>query len=306
MKTRSVAIIALTAVTASGCGIGVHFADYRHTRTLADAHVSGTVTDLQVNAGDGHVVVSPGGGDGVTVHRVVHYQSGTPHPSQRLTNGTLTFSSGCSRCRVDYDLTVPASVRVRVRTDSGRIDVSDVAGADVGSDSGSVTVRRVASGVSARSDSGGIRITDVAAGALRANTDSGSIRASGLATPTVTASSDSGGIHLGFTSAPTDVRASADSGSLHLTVPTGRYDVTVHTDSGSPHVERSVGPERAREDRPAYGLGKRVRATGGVSGSTSGSAGAGRRGSGRGRRRRSGRPWGTAGRAARCRGSRRR
>lgn len=241
MKTRSVAIIALTAVTASGCGIGVHFADYRHTRTLADARVSGTVTDLQVNAGDGHVVVSPGG-DGVTVHRVVHYQSGTPHPSQRLTDGTLTFSSGCSRCRVDYDLTVPASVRVRVRTDSGRIDVSDVAGADVGSDSGSVTVRRVASGVSARSDSGGIRITDVAGGALRADTDSGSIRASGLATPTVAASSDSGGIHLGFTSAPTDVHASADSGSLHLTVPNGPYDVTVHTDSGGRHVAVPTDP----------------------------------------------------------------
>ncbi|MGH3373728.1 MAG: hypothetical protein ACRDP6_03210, partial [Actinoallomurus sp.] len=190
MKIRSVAIVALTAMTASGCGVGVHFADYRHTTTPADAHVTGSVTDVRVDAGDGHVVVRAGSGDGVTIHRVVHYQTGHPNPGQRLTDGTLTFTAGCSRCRVDYDLTVPASVRVRARTDNGRINVAGVTGADIASDSGSVTARHIATGVTARSDSGSMRIEDVGV-TLDAGTDSGSLHATALRAVTVTASSDS-------------------------------------------------------------------------------------------------------------------
>ena len=99
---------------------------------MPDAHVAGPVTDLRVNAGDGHVVVTTGGDGGVTIHRVVRYQHGTPHPGQRLSDGTLTFSAGCSRCRVDYDLVVPASVRVWARTDSGQINLTGVSAADAG------------------------------------------------------------------------------------------------------------------------------------------------------------------------------
>lgn len=235
MKSRSVAIIALTAITASGCGVGVHFADYRHTVTPADAEITGPVTNLQVNADDGHVVVTRGSGDAVTVHRVVHYESGTPHPGQRLTNGTLTFDNGCTRCRVDYDLTVPASVRVRARTDSGRINVAGVTSADAASDSGAVTVRHVTGDVSIRSDSGGLVLQDIG-GTLAASTDSGSIRATELRSPTSTVSSDSGGLRLAFSQAPTDVRATSDSGSVRLAVPGGPYNVEVHTDSGGRHI----------------------------------------------------------------------
>jgi hypothetical protein len=235
VKSRSVAIIALTAITASGCGVGVHFADYRHTATLADAHIAGPVANLQVNAVDGHVVVTRGSGEGVTVHRVVHYQSGAPHPGQQLTGGTLTFHNGCSRCRVDYDLTVPASVRVRARTDSGRINVAGVASADAGSGSGSVTVRHVPGDVSARSDSGELTLQDVG-GTLSAGTDSGSVGATELRSLTATVTSDSGGVRLEFTHAPSSVRATTDSGSVRLALPGGPYDVHVRTDSGGRHV----------------------------------------------------------------------
>jgi Putative adhesin len=235
VKSRSVAIIALTAITASGCGVGVHFADYRHTATVADATVAGPVTNLQVNADDGHVVVRRGSGEGVTVHRVVHYESGTPHPGQHLTDGTLTFDNGCSRCRVDYDLTVPASVRVRARTDGGRIDIAGVAGADTGSDSGSVTVRHVSGDVSARSDSGGLTLQDVE-GTLSATTDSGAIHGTELRSAASTVSSDSGGVRLAFTRAPANVRATTDSGSIRLALPGGPYNVHVRTDSGGHDV----------------------------------------------------------------------
>lgn len=245
MKSRSVATAALIAVTAStalaasGCGFAVHFAAYRYTVTVPDAHVAGPVTDLRVNAGDGHVVVTTGGDGGVTIHRVVRYQHGTPHPGQRLSDGTLTFSAGCSRCRVDYDLVVPASVRVWARTDSGQINLTGVSAADAGSDSGSVTVRSVAGTVNARSDSGSLHLDDLA-GAVSAATDSGSVHAAGLRSRTVRASSDSGTIRLDFAAAPVSVKASADSGSLHLTVPGGPYAVDVHTDSGGKHINVPV------------------------------------------------------------------
>lgn len=245
MKSRSVAIAALTAgiapiaLAASGCGIGVHFADYRHTTTVTDAHVGGPVTDVRLNAGDGRVSVTTGGTGGVTIHRVVHYQSGTPHPGQRLSGGTLTFSTGCSRCRVDYDLVVPASVRLWVRTDGGRIRAADVAAADVASDSGSIAVRHVAGATSARSDSGALTLDDVH-GDVTASTDSGSIRATALRSSTVTASSDSGTIHLNFATAPKNVKASADSGSLHVAVPGGPYAVEARTDSGGKHINVPV------------------------------------------------------------------
>jgi len=239
VNSRRTAIIALTALAASGCGVSVHFADYRHTVTLADTTVPGTVTDLVVGAGDGHVTISPGG-DGVHIHRVLHYQRGTPHPGQQLTNGTLTFTKDCSRCRVDYDLTVPASVRVRVRTDSGRIDIGGVASVDAASDSGSVTVRGIAGTVSARSDSGSITLADVGS-ALETSTDSGSIRATGLRSSTTSASSDSGSVRLEFSVVPVDVRVHNDSGSVRIAVPHRPYDapynVVVKTDSGGSHVD---------------------------------------------------------------------
>jgi hypothetical protein len=241
VKSRSVAIIALTAVTASGCGVGVHFADYRHTSTPSDTHITGPVKELQVDGGDGHVVVQTGSSDGVTVHRVVHYQSGRPNPGQQLTNGILTFTRGCSRCRVDYDLTVPASVRVRARADNGRISIEGVTSADATSDSGSVTMRHITNGVSARSDSGSVRVEDVG-GTLVANTDSGSLHATALRSATATASSDSGSLSLEFASAPTNVRASNDSGSVHVTLPDGQYNVDVRTDSGGKHINVPNSP----------------------------------------------------------------
>src|ERR671924_1866772 len=91
---RYPAALALTALAVSGCGVGVHFADYRYRTTPPDAHVTGPVSLIVVHAGSGHVNVTTGG-NGVTIHRVVRYQSGHPHPSQQLGGGTLTFTDGC-------------------------------------------------------------------------------------------------------------------------------------------------------------------------------------------------------------------
>jgi hypothetical protein len=240
VNSRRTAILALTAVAVfatSGCGVvAFHFVDYRHTTTPADTHIAGPVTELQVSADDGHVHVTTGG-TGVTIHRVVHYQSGTPHPGQQLTGGILTFTNGCSRCRIDYDLTVPASVRVRARTDSGRIEVTGVANADLGSDSGSVHANGITGGVTAHSDSGSITLDGVGGG-LTVRTDSAAIRATGVRSATTDASSDSGSIHMAYAAVPHDVRATTDSGSIRLTMPDAPYDMQVKTDSGSKNTDQ--------------------------------------------------------------------
>jgi hypothetical protein len=236
VKSRSVAIIALTAMTASGCGVSLHFTDHRYTKTLADTTVAGPVTDVRVNAGGGHVVVTTGGDGGVSVHRVVHYQSGTPHPGQQLSDGTLTFTTGCSRCDVDYDLVVPASARMWIRTDSGQINVTGVAGADLDTDSGTMSVRHVKGAVTTHSDSGTLTVDDLG-GDFTAATDSASVHGTALRSATVAASSDSGTISLGFTAAPTSVRMKSDSGSLNLKVPGGPYAIDVHTDSGGQDIK---------------------------------------------------------------------
>ncbi|MCO6010880.1 DUF4097 domain-containing protein [Actinoallomurus purpureus] len=233
MSKRGLSLSLLAVLVLPGCGFGVHFADYRRKLT-ADATVSGTVKVVDLSSDAGRVTITTGGSS-VRIHRTVRYQDGTPHPGQRLDAGTLTFTKDCSRCSIDYDLTVPASVTVRARADSGDLTVSGVAAADAQSDSGSVTVRSVRGAVRAHSDSGSVVVEDVG-GALDLAADSGSIRAVRLGSATVRASAESGGVRLEFATAPTDVHATTDSGSLHVRVPGGPYNVDADTDSGGKNI----------------------------------------------------------------------
>jgi Putative adhesin len=239
-RTGVVALSAVSVLTVAGCGVGVHFADYRHSVTPPDTRISDPVNDIVVNSGDGHLRVTAGG-TGVTIHRVIRYQHGTPHPGQHLTDGTLTFTNGCSRCRIDYDLTVPASVRVRASSDSGRVEVAGVKSVDANTDSGALTVRQVGGDVSARSDSGSVTVEDVG-GTLGVSTDSGAIRTTGLRSASVRTSSDSGSTRLNFAVQPGNVRATTDSGSLRLTVPGGTYDVDARNDSGGKDIRVDTSP----------------------------------------------------------------
>jgi Putative adhesin len=233
VSKRGLFVPLLAVLALPACGVGVHFAGYKHELT-SDATVSDPVKVVDVSSDSGRVTVTTGG-SGVKIHRIVHYQDGAPHPGQRVDGGTLTFTKGCSRCSTDYELTVPASVTVRARADSGSVDISGVATADAWSDSGSVKVRSVPGAVRAHSDSGAVVVED-AGGALDVANGSGAIRATGLRSGTVRASSDSGSVRLEFVTAPTDVRARSDSGSLRVAVPGGPYNVDAETDSGGKDV----------------------------------------------------------------------
>ncbi|MCO5968681.1 DUF4097 family beta strand repeat-containing protein [Actinoallomurus soli] len=242
MRKGGLALPLLAVLGLSGCGVSVHFGDYKNELT-SDATVNGQVKAVNLDSKDGRLVIRAGG-SAVRIHRVVHYQDGTPHPGQRLDSGTLTFTRGCSRCKVDYELTVPASVTVQARADSGRIDVTGVATADASSDSGSVAIHSVKGAVRAHSDSGSIVVEDVGS-PLTLTTDSGSIHATRLTAATVRAHSKSGSVRLTFAAPPTNVNATTDSASLRVAVPGGPYNVDADTDSGGKDVAGVPHDQRA-------------------------------------------------------------
>lgn len=250
MTTRRIAPIALSAialgVVASACGIHIGITDYAKSMP-ADAQVSGPVTEVNVQSDSGTIKIHSGAGSGVTINRTVHYSSGHPHPSQSVQNGVLTFTKSCNNCSIDYDLTVPASVKVTARADSGDVKVRGVASADINTSSGTLTATDIKGDVTAQNDSGDVNLTSVG-GTLDLSTSSGTINGSALGGTIAQAKDDSGGIKLAFTTVPMSVTAHSASGDVRVkvpqyspTAPSTRvsYVVNTKTASGSPTVNVS-------------------------------------------------------------------
>jgi DUF4097 and DUF4098 domain-containing protein YvlB len=176
-----------------------------------------TRVEIELSAGD--VTFSPATADGISVSRRVGWRSDKPVVTETFNAGTMHISFRCpkrTRCRVDYDLRVPASASVHARTDAGDITLTGITGdLDLGADSGDVTL-------------------EGAAGTVRASADSGDVTATGLRSTDVAAKADSGNVALTFAAAPTAVDARADSGNATITVPhaEGGYAVRAEVDSG--------------------------------------------------------------------------
>src|SRR5918992_1418353 len=234
------AAVALTAAVAvgltvavSGCRVQVNIG----SRTMTDdPRVDGGVTAIDLRGGDGDVKVESGPGAGVAIHRSIHYHGKTkPRPGQRVGNGVLTFTKGCSDCSVDYVLTVPATMRLKIRNGSGSISVADVATADVEAGSGDVRVRDVPGPVRAYTGSGSVRLDSVG-GQTDLHAASGDIVASGVNGGALRADTGSGSVHLKFSAPPTNVRAETGSGDLRLILPDGAYRIDHSTGSGDENV----------------------------------------------------------------------
>ncbi|MFJ3631996.1 DUF4097 family beta strand repeat-containing protein [Streptomyces sp. NPDC090112] len=215
---RVPAAVLAAAVLTAGCSfVG---GGPRRTAT-ADATVTEAVAAVELTGvRSGSIEVTPGAGPGVTVRRTVHYRGATtPVPGQRVSGGVLTFTDGCSGdCRVDYRLEVPAAATVRLKSASGRIAVTGVAGADLRASSGDVTADRMAGPVRIRTSSGGITATALSAAQADVRSDSGDAR-------------------LDFAQAPASVRAETSSGDLALEVPRAPYRLAVSTTSGDREID---------------------------------------------------------------------
>jgi DUF4097 and DUF4098 domain-containing protein YvlB len=149
-----------------------------------------------------------------------------------------------------FEITVPKSARLVVRSISGDIKVSDVADVEAHTVSGDLNASNIASHADLETISGDLSVTNAAAG-MRASTVSGDITARKI-TGEVSAQSVSGDVVLqDVTSA--FVRSETVSGELHFSGPVdqkGRYEF--HSHSGDVDLDLTGGAGNATLDVETY------------------------------------------------------
>lgn len=243
--TALVGLAGLTMLT--GCRtFSQNFSDSR-TETAS-------ITEIRIQGSSGSVRIEPG--STTQIDRTVSYQDRKPSArTDRVEGHALILDTTCQprQCSIDYHVTVPSSVKITGRLDSGRIDVRGLTTATLSTDSGRISVSDATGDVTATTDSGRIDANDIkgrvnlqsesgsvhtsnVGGALVVQTDSGAVHADGLTGPQTTVRTQSGSVVAAMDSEQ-DVKVTTDSGSIELTVPkSGAFRVRAHSDSGSEHV----------------------------------------------------------------------
>ncbi|MFI7677052.1 DUF4097 family beta strand repeat-containing protein [Actinophytocola sp. NPDC049390] len=188
----------------AGCGwVGQDSFDDRET-------LGQTITEVRFANDSGDVAIKVG--DTAEVARTVRYGGDMPGKSHRVEDGVLVIEACPVRdCSIDYELTVPADVRVSGEVQSGTVEVTGVATVNVTAESGDITVRDVV-------------------GQVNASVQSGTLDLSGIG-GAVVAGAESGDVRVGL-DAVNSVSVETQSGSIDVTVPSGAYHVTASTESG--------------------------------------------------------------------------
>lgn len=130
----------------------------------------------------------------------------------RVVDGVLRVDASCSWltgpwCKVDLRIAVPADLAADVRTDTGRITATDLAGP------------------------------------LQLASETGTIRAAGLRSAEVDARSDASEVRLRFATAPRQVEAVSDAGRVEVAVPPDdAYRVDARSDAGRAQVAVRTDP----------------------------------------------------------------
>lgn len=245
MGTRHVVVgaaIGAAGLLLGGCGWGNLAQDeFSDDRTIEE-----TITSVRFDNDAGNVRIRTG--DQASVHREVHYSDDKPGDTFRVEKDALVLESCQQRnCWVDYEIVVPADTTVNGHLDSGSVELTGVAGANIESESGDVSVRDVAGAVNVKAESGSIELVDIGSkvvagaesgdvtvqnvrGGVTLKASSGDVSARGI-DGAATVESDSGSVTVELSS-PQDVSAHADSGNVDVTVPKAAYQVTTSTDSG--------------------------------------------------------------------------
>ncbi|HXH06918.1 MAG TPA: DUF4097 family beta strand repeat-containing protein [Vicinamibacterales bacterium] len=148
---------------------------------------------------------------------------------------------------ISYELTVPASTRLRSRSGSGSQSIDGIDGpVDASSGSGNLRIGAVGGEVRATAGSGSIAVEGVK-GTLHASTGSGNLVAADVA-GAVSVSTGSGRVEVEQT-APGDARVRTGSGSIILRGVNGGLDVS----AGSGRIEVEGRPVRDWRLRAASG-----------------------------------------------------
>ena len=241
------ALVSSLVWTAVGAGLAIAApADGSFDRSLT---VSGPV-QLEVKTDSGGISVRRGAAGSVRVHAVLTAQHGwlssgdVEERIRRLESNPPIEQNGNS-VRIGFvrehdllrnismrlEIETPAGTELSARADSGGIRVSGVGGrVECKTDSGGIEIEDAGSDVRAEADSGGIHIQHVK-GSVYARVDSGGIDAMEVG-GAIDAQADSGHIGLSQTSAAS-IRAKADSGGITVKLAPGAgYDVSAAADSG--------------------------------------------------------------------------
>jgi Toastrack DUF4097 len=237
----------------SACGV------IEEHRFEQSAVVPEAVQQVRLEGGSGSVSIDTGAGSTTSIEQTIQYRGDRPKvATHRIEAGTLVLDTDCGRhCSADYRVTVPRGVVVTGRVGSGDIDLTGLAGVDVESGSGTISVADVTGNVTAQTGSGDINARGIG-GNVQVHTGSGTITASDVA-GTTTADASSGDVNArGVTgsvdvqtgsgtikvvlAAPASIKAQAGSGDVTLTVPDGRYRVVATTGSGDQHISVPSDP----------------------------------------------------------------
>lgn len=226
--------LAIGGVVMIGVGAAIGVGWWWPTTAEATGRVGDRVHTVQIDNESGDVAITAADVGQTTVQQTFHYNWDEPGQAYQVADGELTLN-GCGwMCSVDYVVTVPLGTKVTGQLQSGDLEVTGVATADVHSNSGAVTVRDVNGPVTVEADSGDIELSGLGASAT-VDSSSGSVTARDMRGP-VEASVSSGDVLITLAE-PEDVQVSASSGDVSLRVPRVAYHVEGSTDSGGRSIE---------------------------------------------------------------------
>jgi hypothetical protein len=188
--------------------------------TFEDTEAVGQdITELRFANDSGDVTVSTG--DKTEIERTVHYNGDKPGETHRVDGDALIIREcPVEDCTIDYRITVPEGTKVSGRVESGTVEVTGAASANIQSESGDITARDIAGEVNASAQSGDLELTGVGGA--------------------VVADAQSGGVTVGLTAAQS-VLVETQSGDIDVTVPSAKYHVKAATQSGD--VSNEVGDD---------------------------------------------------------------
>lgn len=195
-------------------------------------------TALTIEARSADVEIRSGDSDEVTVTQRFRRNVFGSDPKDKYREGKLEIGGGSCGflalgCDTSYVVVVPRTAKVTAHSNSGELKASDLsAGADLKVSSGSIEVHRIGTELRMASSSGDVEAFDVDAG-------------------TVSAVSSSGNVELTFTRPPNDVEARTSSGDVLIEVPKGAetYQVIMDTSSGEESTSVEADPKSDRTVR---------------------------------------------------------
>lgn len=194
--------------------------------------VGSRVTTLTVTNGAGNVRVTGSNSAKIAVTEHVAYHGTAPTTTHHNAAGTLSLHSHCpaaETCKVDYTITVPRTIAVRVNNGAGAVTASSLGGR--------VTVHVNAGKISLSSLTGPVDATS----------NAGSIGGRALSSATADLHVSAGHIDVAFASPPTAVTAATDVGAITVRVPTSvQYHVRATATVGNVavRVSRSTAASR--------------------------------------------------------------